>query len=784
MQFKNELIVFPTSRAIREYISSHNLNNTLLPKLLTIDDFFKKAITVNDREFIDEEQRFLYLKEAANISDLKKLGLSNSFSEFVKHSDYLFRFFGEMAAEHVTIDDIKNVDTYEYYNEHLEVLNTIYQNYIRILDENSAIDKINLGQHSKINDEYIKNFEQITIYFEGYFTNQEFDIIQNTSKLSELLIHFKVNEYNMKSIEKFKKLGFNLEENNRYLLNLTSKEIIEKNSLALKSQNININAFSSRVNQIAFIKKAIVDMVNKGIPKEKIVLILPDETMKKQLELFDDENYFNYAMGNDIFSSALYKGIYSINRYLNDNELTDVELLKFLKMDQLFIDENIKPLWNNQIQRDTFNKLLEWFKSFESNSEIVEKFDELIYKINHLFFKKEQKLSLKEATKILLQKVTSLTLDDINSGAITVMGLLETRAVSFEGVIICYFNESFVPKRSVKDKFLSTKVKMFANLPTSIDRENLQKYYYLEVLSKAQDVSICYVQNETMQISRFANELFNKKDISHDVKDEEYKHILFHSKKLTHFEKEIKIDIDLSKNIWSATSLKIYLECKRKYYLQYIIGLKEHTISLKPQSYELGSIVHKILETMYRSKEEITYTNLLKYFNEYQNSNVFLKFDLEVWKLKLKEFISLENERMKNNFKVIDLEKTFLIEHHGIKLKGVIDRIDKVNDTYEVIDYKTSANLKVDTFKTYEKSKDFQLEFYFIACKELLKNPNIRTYYYDLHNSQLKEEIVLQEKLEILDYYLKELNTTTVNFEKCEEKSVCQFCSFKTICNR
>ena len=36
----------------------------------------------------------------------------------------------------------------------------------------------------------------------------------------------------------------------------------------------------------------------------------------------------------------------------------------------------------------------------------------------------------------------------------------------------------FIPKVSVKDKFLSTKLKQLANLPTQFDRESLQKYYY------------------------------------------------------------------------------------------------------------------------------------------------------------------------------------------------------------------------------------------------------------------------------------------------------------------
>ena len=37
------------------------------------------------------------------------------------------------------------------------------------------------------------------------------------------------------------------------------------------------------------------------------------------------------------------------------------------------------------------------------------------------------------------------------------MGLLETRLIDFDAIIICDFNNSFIPKISLKDKFLSTK---------------------------------------------------------------------------------------------------------------------------------------------------------------------------------------------------------------------------------------------------------------------------------------------------------------------------------------
>ncbi len=126
--------------------------------------------------------------------------------------------------------------------------------------------------------------------------------------------------------------------------------------------------------------------------------------------------------------------------------------------------------------------------------------------------------------RILLQKVNSISLDDVNSGKITVMGLLESRTVCFDTVIICDFNEQFIPKASLKDKFLSTKVKEFAKLPTLKDRESLQKYYYKRVIQNCKNLYVSYVSNDTLTISRFASELFDLKK-EQALEDNSYKHI-------------------------------------------------------------------------------------------------------------------------------------------------------------------------------------------------------------------------------------------------------------------
>ncbi|MCG3717509.1 PD-(D/E)XK nuclease family protein, partial [Aliarcobacter butzleri] len=100
---------------------------------------------------------------------------------------------------------------------------------------------------------------------------------------------------------------------------------------------------------------------------------------------------------------------------------------------------------------------------------------------------------------------------------------------------------------------------------------------------------------------------------------------------------------------------------------------------------------------------------------------------------------------------------------------------------------KTSSTLSVDTLKTYEKSVDFQLEFYYIALQQLFKNSNIKAFYYDLNECLLKEEIAIQEKLELLSSKfdeLKELSKNEINFSKCEDKSNCLYCAYKVVCNR
>ncbi len=623
MQSKqNHLLVFPTSRKVREYININKDNNTLLPTILTIDEFFKKSIYFNDKKIIDEDERFLYLSEAVKNIDLNLLGISKTFSQFLKQYDYIYRFFLELSSEGIKIDEISLKDTYEFYSEHLDILKEIYKNYINILEKNSAVDKINTSLHYKINYEYIKQFEYINFFFEGYFTNSEFNMVKEISEEIPFFIEFTYNQYNKKSIEKFFGLGIDLEENHNYKIDINKICILDKRPL-IENKNIDIKAFSSRINQISYIKSCVVELVNSGIDPSKVALILPDEKFSKMIKLFDFEGYFNFAMGKDINNSKIYKVLDAIYEYISENEIKNVNNLKFLNLDIDEIDLKIKSIWNNKLTVESFESIINYLVNIETNKEIIEKLDEIIYRIKKLVFSSNEKIYVKEFYKILFQKISKLSIDDVNSGKITVIGLLESRMLELDAVIICDFNESFIPKRSVKDKFLSTNIKSKVNLPTAIDRENLQKYYYERLISNSKHVFISYVKNETEQISRFASKLF-KKDFDEKTYDNEYKQILYNNHIIKHYEEEISLEIDLSKRVWSATSLKEFLECKRKYYLNHILNIKEHYLSLLPKDYELGNIIHKTLEEFFKSNIQ-SEDKLIEIFNTKKVECNFLK---------------------------------------------------------------------------------------------------------------------------------------------------------------
>ena len=216
------LHIVSTSRARRSYIDHHD-NDSFIPHIITIGEFFEKTIDIGDKYYIDEEERFLYLKEAIKIDNFYKLGIASNFSDFLKQSHTLIRFMTEMSQEMVKFEDLQTADTYEYYQEHLSILKEIYHNYKRLLEQKGCIDTITLEDQYSLNHNYLSSFDTIELFLEGYLTQRERLIIQQVATSYEFIIHLSTNQYNQKVWHAFNELGFSLVSDYTYSLNLSQR---------------------------------------------------------------------------------------------------------------------------------------------------------------------------------------------------------------------------------------------------------------------------------------------------------------------------------------------------------------------------------------------------------------------------------------------------------------------------------------------------------------------------------------------------------------------------------
>jgi len=782
----NSLIVLPTSRAIRENLSKLQTTNQLIKKYITIGDFLSRSVVdAENRKFIDKQLKIIYLKEAIQNIQIEKLGFSKEFTTFLKQSEYIFRFFQELSNEYVDIETLMKYDTYAMYADHLDILKVIYKNYMEILVKYNYCDNIILPSSYKINEDYIKQFDDVTLYLEGYLSQFEFKILQDIAKIQNLTIIITLNEFNKKNILLFKEYGLDeeLQINHTYTINVSKLKIIKKSQKQKNTQNIVISPISSQLEQIGFIKYQIAQMTHAGIDPEKIAVVIPNEKISSQLELFDEEHYFNFAMGRGISNNKIVKVVKLITKVLVDKEPKDEEKLKYLNINNEIFTTLFQNNWNKDVTEVIFDEILNYLFSFEKEEELLEKLEQIKISMKILLFSninnKQIIIKTKEFMKLFSTELNSITVDDVSGGKITVLGILETRAVDFDGIIVIDFNDQKIPKISVKDKFISSSLKQMVGLPSIEDRENLQRYYYKRIFDNAANIAICYVDDEQSVMSRFIVQLFP--DYKKYIQKNDFKSILYQKKSFEHFYSEVILDIDLSKCSWSATSLKTYLQCKRKYYFQYLSNIKDHNTSIKPEAFEIGNIIHNCLEDAVKNN---TLHNqfISSYFSTFQKNNPYLILELELWKKRLEKLVEYENMRKANGIEIYEVEKPFNLTYKGINIKGTIDRIDKYPDnTYEIIDYKTSASLKIDTLKTYEESTDFQLEFYYLSQRDkMIKD----VCYYSLSDMTMKNEIVLQEKLALLDLHFLALKTEKVNFKCTDNLTHCTFCTYKTICQR
>lgn len=780
------LRIFSSSRKIKEYQEKAKAKNALLDSAFLVSDFLDRVCVVNSFKASSYESLLLMQEACLKSKDLeKKLGISAEFFAFLKNNEYLFSFFKELSLEKKSIQDLKNNDYYATYNEHLEILDEVYTNYLLLLKQHNLYDDLSLAQEYKLNLDFLNEYEGIYYDLQGFLSKFEEDLLCEISKIKSTIISFKTSKFNLEYLLELDFLkDIHLELDMFYEVNLSQKKILKQEKLSNPNTLIKLKAFELRSLQCAFVMDEISNFVRAGIDPEKIAVITPDESFCELLKLFDKNNMLNFASGVSIKESLFYQKIKALYNGANSDAFIYKIDENYFEQEKMIFDYHNTLLHYLELQfedfRTRFDQIcdLQYFENLihsflkDESQELMNLVQKELCFIKDLL--KNKSLKLKELMQLFFMQLDQIKLSYVGGGKVTVMGLLESRGLSFDGVVILDFNEDFVPKRSINELFLNNEVCKKAGLISYERRENLQRLYYENLIKNAKKLSISFVENEEQTRSRFLDELDFNFFEEKTTPSKAYLNALklgYQGVRLNL--NPIKAPVlkhDIFEKELSFSRLNLFLNQKRTYFYRYILELPEpRALSDESKAKNQGNFIHKMLELYYKNYSKNNFN--LKIFNdlleqEYQKYSIS-ELELEIFKLKFIQFAENEKEHFKLGYKVIEQEeehyKALNIQNHTIRLKGIIDRIDKLEDKHFIIDYKSG---KVP-------SKSFQLAFY-----KALYDENAETKFYDLNQMQFVEEKA--KSLDELKECLKDLleqREEEIEFENDKD----EYCPYKII---
>lgn len=356
-----------------------------------------------------------------------------------------------------------------------------------------------------------------------------------------------------------------------------------------------------------------------------------------------------------------------------------------------------------------------------------------------------------------------------------IMGMLETRNLDFENVLLLSVGEGVVPQKRADRSFIPFILRLHHHIMTNQDRSEVYAYNFFRLLQRARRATLVYNAssdgaNHSGERSRFMTQILAQTDIP-------VKYFNLTEQNNTLMNAETEIDSGKAREIMkkrsiflSASALNDYISCPAKYYFRHVMHLREveeDNVVLPLNIF--GSIFHKAAELVYL---ELTGGNFPSKINPKNLENIIEK---RLDNFVSKAFDEINNEEPNSGLvsagtvtysaeehpvefgvirdylkKLLELDKKCagsaggltilgLEEYQNCKINdhlriiGNLDRRDRIGNVDRVVDYKTGKfdeqKMKVGgknqkagpldvIFSNSEKRYLLQTLFYVLLCKK------------------------------------------------------------------
>jgi len=412
-----------------------------------------------------------------------------------------------------------------------------------------------------------------------------------------------------------------------------------------------------------------------------------------------------------------------------------------------------------------------------------------------------------------------------------VLGVLETRNLSFDRVFLLDMNEEVIPGTQREDSLLPYRIREILGLPTYRDRDRLSAYYFETLCKGAREVHLFSIENDEKERSRFVEKLlWERQKIDHEKETGRYFRPVQYKLRLANkvpeaIPKSTEMVKLLKGYTYSATSLDTYLSCPLQFYYQYVLKIdRREEITEGIEKADIGKFIHLVLSRFFERRKgvplqqrdvDLGEMDLLiddhfekVYGKDPVGAAYLLKGQIQAH---LKDFLRNYTLPLIKEDRVIVLyvEHDIRIKKNLFVLKGRLDQVEVRGKKTCIIDYKTSSNpdflrirpdrLDLSRRETWSEAiGSLQLPYYILLYSEM---SNKRVEELDalflllgrmVINREMEVPVFLGaenqreefERMETVIFsLLREIVDPATPFEPTRNrKEGCPGCDFKTIC--
>jgi len=553
-------------------------------------------------------------------------------------------------------------------------------------------------------------------------------------------------------------------------------------------KNISIIESAQQTGQAKIAGKLILELIESGANLNSTAIVLADESLliplsqslplsletanitmgyplkyshlKSMIDLiFDLQFNFQKFKNSKLYHKSLLRVLdhtYIATLIKNSSQLNELEKY-ILEHNQVFIDweeitkylpelSTLRPvfkLWEKPAQEGFIamnilvSALYQSFKTLGHKAlelEMLYHFSVSFKKFENIWNRYQHFMDLKSFKRIFYQFWQSESLSFLGNPTegIQIMGILETRTLDFENLIILGMNEGNLPQSNVSNSFIPYDLKRHQHLPVEEDRQAIFAHHFYRLLHRAKRIYMTYNSGAedggNSEKSRYITQLENELNpqfghtISHltytpDDRSSAIATVRYPSVEAVHQ----KLDLYFSTKGLSPSALNKLVNCPLDFYYRYILEMKENEqVEENIESSTFGTKIHDVLEAIFRSnfldknealnsaalkKEKPNLEKYLreKYLESFTESEIKYgqnRLSFEVSLSFLNKFIDKQIEEIDASTEPIfvrELEKRLElyldVEVNGVTKKilmsGLADRVDQIGNALRIVDYKS-----------------------------------------------------------------------------------------------